>query len=92
MGLGMLALPAGMVALMALGIITYNLWVNEVLEISALLDCVAFTVALAVRFQQLQYKVLQDQQQALQKMEESDLLKEQFLASTTHELKTPLQG
>ncbi len=92
MGLGSLLIPIGLVALMALGLVPFNNWVNPALELTALLESLFFALALSKRFGVLQQQVLRDQQLALTKMEESERLKEQFLMSTTHELKTPLQG
>lgn len=92
LGFGALVLPTGLAALVALGIVPYTFSLHAALEFFALLNALVFAIAMSMRFQALQQQALQDQQRALQKMEESDRLKEQFLMSTTHELKTPLQG
>lgn len=75
-----------------LGLIPINEWTYYSFHIGYLFEVVLLSLALADRFRLIQQEKEQLQRLALHESESSNMLKDQFLTTISHEMRTPMAG
>ena len=87
-----LLLPTSLLIFENIGLLQWNQSPYFLLEIGCLLEIAFYTLGLTVRIRNNLQERDQAQQAALAHLRENDRIKDDLLAMTTHELRTPLQG
>jgi len=75
-----------------LGLIPINEWTYYSFHIGYLFEVVLLSLALADRFRLIQQEKEELQRLALHESESSNMLKDQFLTTISHEMRTPMAG
>ena len=92
LGWGLLCVSTLIGALNAMGFLEFPTPVYFVMELGAFSESFLFSIALAFRVPQNVRERQRAQEQLLKQMQATERFKNQFLANTSHELKTPLHG
>lgn len=79
-------------ALMRFVPIPVNAFTTNLISVGLSIEVALLSLALADRFNRIQRKSQQILQDALLKLEKSNLVKDQFLSTISHELRTPMNG
>lgn len=92
MAWGVLLVSIFVTALMRFVPIPVNMFTTNMISVGLTIEVALLSLALADRFNRVQKEAQSILQDALLKLEKSNLVKDQFLATISHELRTPMNG
>ncbi|MDX1693189.1 MAG: 7TM diverse intracellular signaling domain-containing protein [Ketobacteraceae bacterium] len=89
---GILLVSVFVTALMRFIPIPVNAFTSNLISVGLSIEVTLLSLALADRFNRIQKQTKRTLQDALRKLEKSNLVKDQFLSTISHELRTPMNG